>query len=125
MIHHVDTHVALWLFRGQQSKISRRALEFLKEGQSLISPIVELELEILFEVGKATQPAAKVLLALRPLLDLEISACRFGDVASVARSFAWTRDPFDRLIVANAMADGAKLITADAVILENFDGAVW
>jgi PIN domain nuclease of toxin-antitoxin system len=40
-------------------------------------------------------------------------------------TFAWTRDPFDRLIVANAMADGAPLITADETILANFRDAVW
>jgi acetylornithine deacetylase/succinyl-diaminopimelate desuccinylase-like protein len=47
------------------------------------------------------------------------------DVVPVGDTAAWTRDPFDRLIVANAMADGATLITADRVILRHFDQAIW
>jgi hypothetical protein len=31
----------------------------------------------------------------------------------------------DRLIVANAMADGARLVTAHLTLLAQFDGAVW
>ena len=37
-----------------------------------------------------------------------------------AQSLTWTRDPFDRLIVAKAMAANAKLITHDENIRLNF-----
>jgi PIN domain nuclease of toxin-antitoxin system len=38
----------------------------------------------------------------------------------------WTRDPFDRLIVAQAKAnDGAGLVMADTVIRKHYAGAVW
>ena len=37
----------------------------------------------------------------------------------------WTRDPFDRLIVAEAIYYQAKLLTKDKLIRDNFDGAVW
>ncbi len=33
----------------------------------------------------------------------------------------WTRDPFDRLLVAHAQLRGFKLATSDAVILERLD----
>ena len=33
--------------------------------------------------------------------------------------------PFDRLIVATASLSGARLLTADATILENYTGAWW
>ena len=46
-------------------------------------------------------------------------------MVETARSFAWTREPFDRLIVANAMADGVRLLTADEMILRHFKDAVW
>ena len=49
----------------------------------------------------------------------------FADVVAAATTFAWTRDVFDRLIVANAMTDGARLLTADQHILDNFRDAVW
>jgi PIN domain nuclease of toxin-antitoxin system len=84
-----------------------------------------LELDMLFEIGRTPQDAATVLSALRQHLDLSVSDAPFLRIIDFARSFAWTRDPFDRLIVASAMADGARLITADATILTNFEGAVW
>ncbi|CAC9532590.1 hypothetical protein BHECKSOX_1240 [Bathymodiolus heckerae thiotrophic gill symbiont] len=37
----------------------------------------------------------------------------------------WTRDVFDRLIVAQAMADKAELITKDGNILKHYNKAVW
>ena len=43
-------------------------------------------------------------------------------MVEAARTFAWTRDPFDRLIVANAIADGVKLLTADEIILAPLQG---
>jgi len=37
----------------------------------------------------------------------------------------WTRDPFDRIIVGNAAAENAVLITKDNSILEHYEHAVW
>ena len=38
---------------------------------------------------------------------------------------SWTRDPFDRLLVATALLHQAPLVTCDTRIQENFPGAVW
>jgi len=62
---------------------------------------------------------------LKGVLDVEALTAAFGDVVAAARTFAWTREPFDRLIVANAMADGVRLPTADEHILQHFRDAVW
>lgn len=42
-----------------------------------------------------------------------------------ATSLDWTREPFDRIIVAQAIAREASLVTRDQTILANFAGAVW
>jgi PIN domain nuclease of toxin-antitoxin system len=47
-------------------------------------------------------------------------------VANAALEEKWTRDPFDRLIVANAKANGfAWLISADEEIARNYPRTVW
>lgn len=46
-------------------------------------------------------------------------------VIEAAMGHGWTRDPFDRMIVAQAQAAGASLATADRKILGAWDGALW
>jgi PIN domain nuclease of toxin-antitoxin system len=83
------------------------------------------ELEILFEFGRVREDSKAIIATLKRQIGLVVCDTPFLDILNRARSFAWTRDPFDRLIVANAMADGARLLTADATILANFKDAVW
>ena len=47
------------------------------------------------------------------------------DVVSVASALTWTRDPFDRLIVATAAADSAPLLTRDKLIRRHYRNASW
>lgn len=124
---HLDTQVALWLYYRLDRQISRGAKAQLARARDLrLSPLVVVEIEILIEIGRVKLKTADLLLHdLQERLDLELSDASAAVVAEAACRFAWTRDPFDRLIVANAMADGAKLITADQVILRHFDQAVW
>lgn len=122
---HLDTHVLIWLALRRSHRLSTRARTLVEREESHISPMVMLELEILFENGKIDRDAASLIERLSGRIELAISQTPLPTIVDRARSFAWTRDPFDRLIVANAMADGARLITADQSILENFADAVW
>jgi PIN domain nuclease of toxin-antitoxin system len=90
-----------------------------------ISPAVLLEIDGLFELGRIASDADTVVSGFRRQIELAISETPFLDVVDAARAFAWTHEPFDRLIVANAMTDGARLLTADGHILSHFKDAVW
>ena len=54
-----------------------------------------------------------------------VSKAPLFEVMEQALALTWTRDPFDRLIVGNALADGAVLLTRDRVILERCRSAAW
>jgi PIN domain nuclease of toxin-antitoxin system len=56
---------------------------------------------------------------------LNVSSAPFPRVIASARELRWTRDAFDRLITAQAMHEGALLVTRDRRIRDNFAGAVW
>jgi PIN domain nuclease of toxin-antitoxin system len=90
-----------------------------------ISPAVLLEIEGLFELGRIAADAETIVSGFRRHIELTFSETPFLDVVESARSFAWTHEPFDRLIVANAMADGVRLLTADQRILRHYNDAVW
>jgi len=107
-------------------RISKDAGRLIESATCRISPIVVLELETLYEIKRSDGPAQAVILQLRSVIELEICGLPFGRVTEMACYEAWTRDPFDRMIVAQARAGGnAPLITADEHILKNYSRAVW
>ncbi len=87
--------------------------------------MVELELQFLFEIGRTSQPGTVVVRDLTDRIGLGLSKGLFPAVVAMAAQLSWTRDPFDRLITAQAMAEHATLLTRDKVIRTNFRGAIW
>lgn len=84
-----------------------------------------LELEVLFELRRIPEGSAAIVAGLGREIGLAVSEASFAHIVEQARTLAWTRDPFDRLVIASAMADEARLLTADATILDHFRDAVW
>jgi PIN domain nuclease of toxin-antitoxin system len=102
-----------------------RARELLGSERPCISPIVELELTYLYEIGRVTEPASAPLGALRRRIGLEIAGVSLEKLVQAAADLSWTRDPFDRLMAAHAILADSPLITADRTILDNLPLAVW
>jgi PIN domain nuclease of toxin-antitoxin system len=124
---YLDTHVAVRLAHADLASISQKALDTIAHTDLLISPMVLLELEYLFELKKETRLSADDLL--RKLeFELSVRVCQisFQTITAIAAREKWTRDPFDRIIVAHAKANGlSPLISADRLILQNYPRTVW
>ena len=69
---YLDTHVAAWLFAGRIELVPRRARELIESNDLLVSPMVSLELQYLFELGRTAEPARVVLRALARDIGLKI-----------------------------------------------------
>lgn len=121
----LDTHVVLWLHEPRLDLLSEPAAEAIEEGELTVSPMTLLELRYLYELGRTTVDGSTVLEHLEELIGLRVDDTSFRRVVSVAAEQTWTRDPFDRLIAAQALASGAKLVTADKTIRANLSIAVW
>lgn len=121
---HLDTHVAVWLVAGQQRRL-RPVQSRLRRAELYISPFVAVEIEILREIGRIRASAREVLDVLTDDHGVEQAAGDVGDIGRRARLLGWTRDPFDRFIVAHAQASEAALLTADETIQEHFPDACW
>jgi len=122
---HLDTHVLVWLHAGLLDRFSSLARERLEEEALVVSPMAVLELEYLYEVGRVTGPSADVMEHLSGSLELGVASDPFPEVARAAVRESWTRDPFDRLIVAQARLAAAPLLSKDGAILERYDRALW
>jgi PIN domain nuclease of toxin-antitoxin system len=121
---YLDTHVVVWLYAGLMERFPPSVRERL-EGPLAVSPVVELELQYLFEVGRTTVAAEEVISDLRSRIGIETADASLIAVVDVARELSWTRDPFDRLISAQAINDDVPLLTADETLLEHLDFAIW
>ena len=122
---YLDTHVVLWLFEGLVKKLGKTARAAIDENELLISPMVRLEVEYLFEMKRCTRPAHVILSELQSQIGLTVCDLPFDDVVRKSVEIKWTRDPFDRLIVAGASCRGLQLITKDRGIRRHTKLAVW
>lgn len=115
----------MWLAERRVAPLSATAQRLIDREELQISPMVAMELETLREAGKLRSEPDRILAVLERDHSVRRSQATFDLVIAAARTFSWTRDPFDRLIVANAMADRVRLLTADELILRHFKDAVW
>jgi PIN domain nuclease of toxin-antitoxin system len=125
MTIYVDTHVLVWLVQGETEKLGTAARRAIDKHDLLVSPAAVLELELLHEIGRLRLTASKLIATLANEIGLRVCGMSFRTVVEHALKENWGRDPFDRLIVANAKAAEAPLITRDGKILENYSRAIW
>jgi len=108
----LDTNALLWI---QQGHVRGRSLA-RRVGRLYVSPASLLELQFLLEAGRLRLRGGAIAdLAEDPrwLLDDPPAAAWFLRAVEVT----WTRDPFDRLLVAHAAYRGWQLATADGELL--------
>jgi PIN domain nuclease of toxin-antitoxin system len=123
---YLDTQVVVWLAAGAIDKISPAATESIRKSDLLISPMVLLELEYLYEIKRLLKPPLALLNQVDTQIGLAVADASFSAVLHTALFETWTHDPFDRVIVAQARTDGhALLATSDIKIRDNYPRAVW
>lgn len=117
--------MALWLYAGLSERLPESVRALIGGRQLRVSPLVALELAYMHEIGRARDPAPLMLAALRQSIGLEVSDASLAELAQAAISLTWTRDPFDRMIAAQAIVTDTRLVTADRIILANLPLATW
>jgi PIN domain nuclease of toxin-antitoxin system len=126
VIAYFDTNALVWLCDGSLTGLNPKIDRLLEEAELLFSPMVLLELEFLYEIKRTKRPARDIQNKVERELGVRLCDLSFETIANAALDEKWTRDPFDRLIVANAKANGfAWLITSDEVIPKYYPRAVW
>jgi PIN domain nuclease of toxin-antitoxin system len=125
-VAYLDTNVLLWLAYGKLNRLSKDARKAVEQFELLVSPMVLVETEFLYEIGKSSARSREIQIKLEHEVHARICDLPFPAIAECMIDEKWTRDPFDRMIVAQAKTNGlAPLISADRHIQENYIRAIW
>ncbi|MBI5141619.1 MAG: PIN domain-containing protein [Nitrospirae bacterium] len=122
---YLDTHVVVWVYAGLLDRLSDAVMERIECDRIVISPMVELELQYLFETGRVGIPGKIVVSELGERIGLGVCSKPFLKIIACALQQNWTRDPFDRIIVAHAALDDSVLVSRDRAIADNYSRTFW
>lgn len=122
---YLDTHAVIWLYHKELHKFSKNTLLLLENNQITVSPMVKLELQYLYQIKRITQKPDVILQSLQDTIELKICQKSWLDIVNVALTCDFTRDAFDRLIVAHAMLDNSILISKDKTLTCHYNNCVW
>jgi len=120
----LDTHAIVFLF-ADQSKIPSEVWGCLDNDELFYSPMARLELDFLFEIGRLHEDPRSLLSVLQRDYFLTVDESGWFRAAEAASTLNWTRDPFDRLITAQALIRGSPLLTRDKNIRGHYRHAFW
>lgn len=116
----------VWLCERQLDRLTPCARAAIEQSDLLISPMVLLELQYLYKIRRIVRPPQALLNQLETQMGLRLCDHPFPAIIHTALFETWTRDPFDRVIVAHARSNGyAPLVTSDDKIRENYPNTVW
>jgi len=117
----LDTHALLWFSAGDK-RVSRKAKDLIAdpENELLLSLASVWEISIKSSLGKLALPDTvdRFIDSARQHVPFRLLPIELSHVFRVARLSMHHRDPFDRLLVAQALVEGVPIVGSD----EQFDG---
>ena len=122
---YLDTHAVVWLENGELHKFGQKSLEYLANYHLLISPMVKLELQYLYQKKRINDTPDVIIRNIANKASFAVCQKSWLDIVNVALTCDFTRDAFDRLIMAHAMLDNSILISKDTNLTEHYTNCVW
>jgi len=113
----LDTHALLW-WLDDNPTLSKKARAVITDGKNLVfvSAVVIWEIKIKQALGKLEIPSNfRTVLEDQPFKPLDITAEHAHAIGDLP---AHHRDPFDRMLVAQARIEGLTLVTRDIRLKE-------
>ena len=118
----LDTHTLIWFLNGDD-KLSKKSREIIEnqDNLKLVSVATVWEIAIKISLGKFKfDKGFKQFLDLIDNNGFEIIPITFDHALTISRLEFIHRDPFDRLIISQALTDDLMIITKDEYI-EKYD----
>ena len=116
--HLLDTSTLLWAL-GEPARLSARARRLVEAGENVIS--VATYWEIVIKTQKGLLSISDLATWWRRAMELmaaRVLNIRASHVTALAALPMLHKDPFDRILIAQAEAEGLALITSDTTIAQ-------
>ncbi len=116
----IDTNVFIWCIVGQQSRLSDKALRLVEDREVTLwlSSVSLWEIAIKVGIGKLNLPKSANYLKTQ-VAKFDIGRVLAVEEAHVLADFdlpLYHRDPFDRMLIAQAQVEGLPFVTSDKQI---------
>ncbi len=121
----LDTNVLYWILHSPE-RLSSKARKLVREGPVIVS--VASYWELVIKANKGSLPVADPVLWWDRAVSLSgaaVLSIRANHVAALAGLHRHHRDPFDRIIVAQAAAEGYSLVSSDPLLSQYPVKVVW
>jgi PIN domain nuclease of toxin-antitoxin system len=113
----LDTHIFIW-WADQPEKLSPAALSALEDeaNELLLSVASVWEMQIKMQLGKLklSLPLKELVKNQQEINDLTVSPVALSHVLALDALPFHHKDPFDRLLIAQSIAEGITIVTADS-----------
>lgn len=113
----LDTHVFIW-WDGDQTKLSAKVLAACQSPANILhlSLASVWEMQIKAQLGKLTLrlPLADILREQQERNGLQIEPTTLDDILALSNLPSLHRDPFDRMLIAQAQRCGFQIVSHDA-----------
>jgi len=124
----LDTHAFIW-WDSEPAKLSPQALALCQDpaNQLLLSVASVWEMQIKLQLGKLTIriPLADVITHQQQTNNVDIVPITLTHVLTLDGLPSYHKDPFDRLIIAQAMVEGIAVISNDPMFAHYPIKLIW
>ncbi len=124
----LDTHVFLWL-NDDTERLSQTVKELCSSGEhefylSIVSP---WEMQIKYQLGKLSlaMPIAELINKNTQENNINLLQLNLSHISYLEQLPAHHKDPFDRIIIAQAIIEGMTIVTIDHLFVDYPVRVVW
>jgi PIN domain nuclease of toxin-antitoxin system len=123
-----DTHAFLW-WADEPDRLSTKALEILQDKRNglILSLASVWELQIKVQLGKLElkMPLADLIVSQQQKNRVRLLPVKLPHIVALATLPSYHRDPFDRILIAQARTESITLISHDAEIAQYPVQVIW
>ena len=124
----LDTHAFLW-WDMQSSRLSARVFALLQDKSNIlrlsVASVWEMQIKLQLGKLKPSAPLAEILKKQRETNQIELLPIEVTHIWGLSSLPSHHKDPFDRLLIAQANVEGFTLITDDPFIAPYPVKVIW